>query len=313
MSAPDQTASSNPMVGIGLMAAAMAVIPLMDVFAKLLSSDHGAIQIGLGRFIGQAVMALVVMALLRQKTAWLPTRLSLHFWRGALLAIATLFFFAALKTMPIANALAIFFVEPMILTALSAVLLKEQVGPRRVIAVVVGFGGALLVIKPSWSVFGPAALLPLVTATAFAGYLLLTRILSGTGNVWSQHLATGLSGSLILGLALIVATVFGFEEVAAKAISSTQWAYYIGLALVGAGAHSLIVLAFARAPAATLAPLTYLEIVSATVLGYLVFADFPDALTWLGIVIIVGSGLYIMHRERIRQSPIAGRRRPVKR
>lgn len=286
----------------------------MDVFAKILGDDHGAVQIGLGRFVGQALLAFLVLICLGQAKALLPQRLPLHVLRGVLLAVATLFFFAALKTMPIANALAIFFVEPMILTAMSAVLLKEQVGPRRALAVLVGFGGALLVIQPSWSVFGPAALLPLVTATAFAGYLLLTRILSDTGSVWSQHLATGLSGSLVLGLALVIATVAGFEELAAKAISSHQWGFYIGLALAGALSHSLIVLAFARAPASTLAPLTYLEIVSATILGYLVFSDFPDALTWLGISIIVGSGLYIMHRERVRQSEtVVERRRSMKR
>lgn len=285
------------MRGIGLMTVAMLLVPVMDVTAKYLSAFQSPLQITLGRFGFQMLFAFLVAALgpglavLRAPNIW-P-----HLLRGLFLAGASLCFFTAIAIMPVADAVAIFFVEPMILTALSALVLRERVGPRRWAAVVVGLIGAMVIIRPGFAAFGATALLPLAAAFLFALYLMVTRQLSGSGGMLCVQFTAGLAGTVVLGLAFLAANAVGYAPAAAVMPDAAGWALLAAVGGLSFVAHGLIVKAFAAAPASVLAPFNYLEIVSATLFGYLVFGDFPDGATWLGIGLIVGSGLYIAHRE----------------
>ena len=285
---------------MALMALAMTVLPLMDVLAKLLGQTMPVLEVTLSRFAFQAVLAMLIALAMGNPSTLLPPRMGLHALRGLFLAVATLLFFAALKVMPIPDTLGIFFTEPLILTALSTVVLGERVGWRRWSAVAVGFVGALFIIRPSWAVFGLTALLPLGAAFLFAGYLLLTRRLRLEGSLLAAQFVTGVAGTVALGAALLLTSLLGPAELRAVVPDNVEWLQLFGIGVISFVAHGLVVVAFRYATAAALAPLNYLEIVSATLLSYLVFDQFPEPPVWLGIAIIVGSGLYVAHRERRR-------------
>lgn len=299
MSGQTSEPASGVGAGLGLMTLAMLLVPVMDVIAKLLGKDIPPLEITFVRFLLQALLSLI-FGLVFLRGNLLPDRLGLHMVRGLCLSFATLCFFAALKTMPLANTLAVFFVEPIILTGLSALILREQVGARRWLASCVGFAGAVLIIRPSWAQFGATSLLPLAAAFLFACYLLLTRHLSNTGPTLAMHFAAGFAGALALGLALGATSLLGLEGAVAVWPDAGQAGQMLVIGVIGFVSHYLVIMAFARAPASVLAPLNYLEIVSATTLGYLVFKEFPDAMTWAGIGLIILSGLYITHRESLR-------------
>ena len=218
--------------------------------------------------------------------------------RGVLMGIATVAFITALSYMPVADAIAIFFVEPLILTLLSAWVLREQVGWRRIAACLVGFAGALIVVRPSFEELGWVAALPLVTACTFAVYLLLTRKLAQGEDPIAMQAWAGLFGMLFLAVVLVAGEGSGSAVFDPIWPDARGWALMLGVGVMATISHVFLVFAFRFAPASTLAPLQYLEIVAATTFGYLVFGDFPDALKWLGIAIIVGSGLFVFWRER---------------
>ncbi|WP_439527736.1 DMT family transporter [Pannonibacter sp.] len=303
MSPPDHRTDSPRDIfhGILFMIAGMGVVPVMDVLAKVLAGHIPALEVSFARFFFQALITMIIALVWTRSLSTLrPQRWGVNLLRGALLSGATLAFFTALKVMPVADAIAIFFVEPMILTALSAVILKETVGPRRWAAVGVGLVGAMLIVRPSFAAFGASALLPLVTATLFAFYLIITRKLAGEDSLLSMQFTTALGGGATLGVVLLVAATTGIGGFALVVPGSLDLLMMVAIGLISFISHGFIVRAFALAPASVLAPFNYLEIVSATLLGYLVFRDFPDLPTWGGIALIVASGLYIAHRERLR-------------
>lgn len=290
--------------GISLMTIAMLLIPTMDIVAKYLTATLPPLEIAFGRFFFQSIFAFLTAAIGPGVATLWPPRVWPHLLRGVFLAGATVLFFTALRVMPVADAIAVFFVEPMILTVLSAIFLKEQIGMRRWIAVAIGLAGALIIIRPGFDVFGVAALLPLGTAFLFALYLVITRKLSGEGSMLAIQFTTGIGGALLLGGFAVAAVIFNVDEAPFTMPALPGIGLLAAIGAISFFAHGLIVRAFAVAPASVLAPFNYLEIVSGTFLGYLVFGDFPKATTWLGIAIIVGCGLYIAHRERINQQAV---------
>ena len=201
--------------------------------------------------------------------------------------------------MPIADALAIVFIEPFILLILGYFLFGNPVGLRRIVASIVGFAGALLVIQPSLMHYGTAALYPLGTAFSFAFYMLSTQAIATRMHPVTQQLHTSIAGSLICLPIMLWADGTGIIELDPVMPQGLNWLWLFGVGFWAAASHMCMTVALNCAPASTLAPLHYLEIVTAVALGYLVFGDFPNALTWAGIAIIVASGLYIIQRERI--------------
>lgn len=302
--------TDRPLTGILCMLGFCVLAPLMDACAKATPAEIPAAEIVLGRF-GIQVLALVPVAIAMGHSLRCTSQEALsHLLRALALLSATVLFFTAVREMPIANAIAIFFVEPFILTLLSAVILKESIGPRRIIACIIGFGGALLIIRPSFSELGLVALFPLGTAFFFALYMVLTRMMSGKGHPVVMQAQTAIAATLVLLPVLLLADGSGISYL--DPVMPTGKAIYtlLGVGFFATVSHIFITYALKFAPAATIAPLQYLEIVSATAVGYAIFGDMPDSLTFLGIAIIVGSGLYVFAREQAQGQRIIRRRPP---
>lgn len=275
---------------------AMVLLPLMDVIAKYLTQSMASGQIVWGRMLFQSLFLLPFMWPLRHK-------LSVNQWylfaiRGVLIATATLFFFTALTKLPVADALAIFFIEPLLLTLLSALFLGEKIGIRRASAVLVGFAGALIIIQPSATAFGIYAILPLGAAFCFACYLVITRKLAQTNHAVLIQLYTGIAGLITVCIALMIGNALGIQFLTISAPTGNEWGLLILLGGIGCVGHLLVVLAFSFADASMLAPFQYFEIIGAVVFGWYFFSDMPALSTWIGIAIIVGSGLYVYLREQ---------------
>lgn len=297
---PHPTAS-NPLRGMALMAGCMLVLPGMDAIAKYMANVEGMSpgQITFYRFFFQLVCTLPVLVLLQGRQAFSAHRPGLNLLRGALHGAASLMFFAAVKYMPLADVFAIYFVEPFILTALSALFLGDRVGWRRWLAILVGFGGAMIVIQPSYAIFGWTALLPVACAFLFALYMFLNRALGEADTPMTMQTMAGLGGTAFMGLALMAGTGLGSGDFEMSLpASSLGLALLLLLGSISGYIHLLVVRAFRMAPLSVLAPFQYFEIIAATVLGYALFGDFPTLSKWSGILIIVGSGLFILWREQ---------------
>lgn len=288
----DRAAARNVERAMLIMVVAMLLLPAIDALAKVLAATVPAGLIAWSRFAFQS--ALLAPAALKMRHSAQPV----HAARGALLAVTTLMFFAAVRVLPLAEAISIFFVEPLILTLLSAVLLRESIGWRRISAVIVGFAGALIIIRPSYEIFGLHALLPLGAAFCFALYLILTRRIAPREDPTTMQFHAGFYGFLVMSAGLAAGWAFDIGVLTPVWPTMTDWVLLALIGVVATVGHQMVVHAFRRAEAAILAPFQYLEIVGATAYGFILFGDFPDATTWLGVAIIVGSGFYVFHRER---------------
>ncbi len=294
-------AHPNMLKGLTIMAFAMTILPCMDAIAKYMSTFQAMSpgQVTFYRFFFQMVLTLPLLVTVAGKDAFRAKRPWMNLLRGVLHAAATLLFFTAVKYMPLADVFAIYFVEPFMLTAMSALFLGEKVGWRRWLAILIGFGGAMIVFQPSFEIFGLKALLPVVCAFLFALYLFLNRAIGDADPPLTMQTIAGLGGTLFMGLALWIGHGLGNADFT-PALPNSLFALALMLVLGGLSGygHLLVVHAFRLAPVSILAPFQYFEIISATILGFLVFGDFPSLSKWLGVVIIVGSGLYVIWRER---------------
>lgn len=297
--------------GLICMILAMLLLPVGDTFAKLLTGAMDPLAVTMWRLLAQGLFLVPVALVMRKrlKGAMLSPAVMLS---GALLAVSLTSLIHAFSVMPIATAIAIFFVEPLILTVLAGPLLKEYAGPRRLIAVGVGLVGAMIVIRPGYSVYGWATLLPLLSACAYALNMIVLKRASGTRSALTMQCGATLTASSIVVVAAGLMSVLGGVDLAP--LVSDGWAWGAILASGGMAALSFLLIAeaFRRDDATALAPFQYFEIISATVLGLVVFKTFPDSLTVLGIAIILGSGLYVFHREGQSDKSAPRRRRSVR-
>ncbi|MDP6109340.1 MAG: DMT family transporter, partial [Rhodospirillales bacterium] len=240
------------------------------------------------RYFFHLLYLLPIVVLRYGPSALMPRFPGLQIIRGGFLLLSTILFFTAISLMPIADALALFFVSPLIVTALSPVLLGENVGFRRWIAVSIGFIGALIIIRPGMTVINTGTLLALGAGTIYALYMVATRKLSGS----APPLVT-LTFTAILGTVAMSAAV-PFQWITPDAVDLLMMAAMGGCAALG---HYLLIKAFDHAPASVLAPFGYSKIVMATVIGFFFFGDFPNTWTWVGVGVIIASGVYISLRE----------------
>lgn len=294
-------ASASPdrvLPGIVMMLGFCAVAPLIDVAAKMAAQSVSVTQVTLLRVVVQAVLMLPVALMLRQPLALPAPLMRLVALRALMLIGSTYAFVAAVRVMPIADALAIVFVEPFLLLALGYLMFGDQVGPRRIGASVVGFLGALLVIQPNFAAFGTVALYPLATALFFALYMLLTRRIAREVPPEAMQAQTALYGAVLMLPVLALGHGAGVAELSVAAASGAVWVQLGCVGLAATVSHLLITYALRYAPSATLAPLHYLEIIASVTFGWLFFADWPNPLSWAGIAVITASGLYIIARER---------------
>lgn len=292
---------SDTLRGMTLMAGCMLVLPVMDAIAKYMANEGmSPAQVTFYRFFFQLLCTLPLMLAISPRMLFSVKRPGLNLLRGILHAAASLMFFAAVKYMPLADVFAIYFVEPFILTAMSAAFLGEKVGWRRWLAIAIGFGGAMIVIQPSFAVFGWTSLLPVACAFLFSLYLFLNRAMGDADTPLAMQTIAGIGGTLFMGLVLLGGRYFDSPDLTMSLPSSSHGLILLLiLGSISGYIHLLVVRAFRMAPLSLLAPFQYFEIISATVLGYVLFSDFPTPSRWLGIAIIVASGLFIIWRENI--------------
>jgi drug/metabolite transporter (DMT)-like permease len=287
--------AANPLRGILLLIVAVSTFSVLDTVAKYLSRTYPVPMIVWARYVFHVLFMLL---LLGRSTGWdmmRSRRPGLQVMRGLVLAASSMLFFSALSRLPIAEASAITFVSPLLLTAMSVWFLRERVRASAWIAVVVGFVGVLIIVRPGGAVFQPAALLALGTAACFATYQLMTRKLAGIDST----LATLFIGALVGTVAMSIVVPFFW------ALPQTAWhaVLFVFMGVLGAGGHFVLIRAFEYAPASVLAPFVYAQLVVVLILGYLVFDAFPDGPSLVGMGIIVASGAWIAtHQTRAPKS-----------
>jgi len=315
LTAPGRPAilENSSVTGMICMAVAMLLLPIGDTFAKILTGHLSAIEVTTARLLAQGLCLAPIAFFMRHRLrgSMFSPIVALS---GGLVMVTLTSLIWAFSVMPIATAIAIFFAEPLILTALVGPLLGERVGPRRMIAVLVGLLGVLIIIRPGGEL-GPAALLPLLAAFCYALNMIVLRKASGTRS--SLTVQCGATFYACLGMVVVSLGLGATGQLVPSFANLPGWAWGAILAAGGLAAASFILIAeaFRQAEAGMLAPFQYLEIIGATAMGYLVFAEFPDGLTWLGIGIILGSGLYVFWREQIptNRTSMRPRRRRTRR
>jgi len=268
---------------------AWAILPFMDTIAKYLSSDLSFFQITWARYFFTVFWALPLMFFFYRKNLTWSTQPRLQIFRGLTLFFANVLFFYSISIISMAKALTLAFVAPLITTALSPIFLDEKVGFRRWSAVLIGFVGSLIVIRPGFIEFNLASIAALGTGFFYGIYLVITRKLHSSDSPLLTLLLTGVVGAIIGSF--IVPVVW---------INPTfnQWALLSLMGIFACLGHLFLILSLKYADASKLAPFGYFEIVTNIMLGYYFFGDFPHHWTWIGLAIIIWSGVYISLRER---------------
>ena len=263
-------------------------LPVMDGFAKFLSDDLPILQITWARYFFTVVFTLPIMMFFFKKQLVWSDKPKLQILRGLILLSANICFFYAISIISLAKALTLAFVAPLIVTAFSPVMLAEKVGFRRWTAVVVGFIGSLVVIRPGFVELNFASLAALGTGILYGFYLIITRKLSTSDNPLLTLLITGMVG------AILVSAIIPFYWVKP---SLNQWSLMAGIGVFACIGHLFLILSLKYADASKFAHLGYTEIIPNVIIGYYFFSELPDNWTYLGLFIIVLSGLYISRRE----------------
>jgi len=269
---------------------AWAILPFMDTIAKYLSSDLSFFQITWARYFFTVFFTLPFMFFFFRKNLTLTTQPKLQILRGATLFFSNVLFFYSISIISMAKALTLAFVAPLITTALSPFILGEKVGFRRWSAVIVGFMGSLIVIRPGFIDFNLASIAALGTGCFYGIYLIITRKLHNSDSPLLTLLLTGVVGAVVASF---------FVPVIWINPTFNQWSLLALMGIFACLGHLFLILSLKYADASKLAPFGYFEIVSNVILGYYFFGDFPHYWTWVGLSIIICSGIYISLRERL--------------
>ncbi|MGA9411092.1 MAG: DMT family transporter [Roseobacter sp.] len=288
----------RPFLGIMLMLGFCVLAPVGDAVAKILGQTVPIGQLVLVRFAVQAAVLIPLVWITRR--AWRMNRRVgvLTFIRTVLHIVGIATMVTALKFLPLADAIAIAFVMPFIMLVLGKFALKEEVGSRRIIACTIGFLGTLLIVQPSFAQVGWPALLPVAVAFNFALFMLVTRQIAKETDPISLQAVSGVMALVIMLPILLVFQGSSFTQMHLIHVSSFEWSLLLSIGILGTIAHLLMTWSLRYAPSATLAPMQYLEIPFATVLGFIVFGDLPNPVASTGILITILAGLYVILRER---------------
>lgn len=274
--------------GIILMCVGVACLCINDAIAKKLTAGYSPLQILFMRNIIALPFAILIAYRMGGKAALKSHRPLAHFFRGALWIGATIMFFTSIMFLGLAEATALIFVAPLFITALSAIFLREQVGWRRWVAVIVGFIGVLIAIRPGTAAFQTISLLPVATAFVYAILMLSARWVDSRESVWTLLLyMTGTAAVLSAFIVPLVWVPIRLEDL---------W-LFVAIAIFGTAGMTMMTQAFRLASAVVVAPLDYTAIIWATLLGWLFWTEIPDGFTFLGAAIIIASGVFIIWRE----------------
>lgn len=309
---------------LGALCAVLAVVffSANDVAIKWLSDGYALHQVVLIRsFIGLAIILAIIAPMTDGFAIARTKKLKMHLLRGSFVVFANLTFFLGLAAMPLAEAVAIFFISPLVITVFSVVFLGETVGPKRWAAIGLGFVGVLIMVRPGTAAFQPASLLPLVSAFCYAGMHIMTRRIGGTES--AATMAFYIQIMFIIVCAAMGLTVgwgqFGDQTDPSLAFLLRAWEWPLlsdlpVFVLIGAGtafAGYLISQAYRVAEASFVAPFEYLALPMAVVWGMVIFDEFPGLTDYLGMALILAAGLFMVWREG--QKPAAKIRRPLRR
>ena len=278
------------MKAIILNVSAWMLLPFMDGLAKYLSTDMPILQITWARYFFTVILTLPIMFLFFNKQLTWSEKPKLQILRGLVLLIANICFFYAISIISLAKALTLAFIAPLIVTALSPFFLGEKVGFRRWSAVIIGFIGSLIVIRPGFIEFNLASIAALGTGFFYGIYLVITRKLHTSDSPLLTLLLTGVVGAVIASFVVPVVWVNP---------TFNQWSLLALMGIFACLGHLFLILSLKYADASKLAPFGYFEIVTNVILGYYFFSDFPHHWTWVGLTIIISSGIYISFRERV--------------
>lgn len=281
----------HPLRGALLMVGAVSVFALMDTISKYLARSYPVPGIVWARYAFQMLVMLLFLAPRMKLDLVRSRRPGLQIARGAVLAFSSLILVTALKFMPIAETSAIMFVTPLLVVALSASALGERPGTGIWAAVIAGFVGVLVIVRPGAGMFSWAALLALLAAVCFAFYQILTRKLTGVDRTMTTLFYPAMVGTAALSVTL------PFVWTAPQSLWHA--ALFATIGVLGGISHFILIRAYESAPASVLAPLQYSQLASVLFLGWLVFDDFPDSWSLLGMTIIVASGVFVATRRRL--------------
>ena len=269
---------------------AWIILPFMDTIAKYLSAELSFFQITWARYFFTIFWTLPLMFFFFRKNLSWSQNIKLQIFRGLTLFSANICFFYSISVISMAKALTLAFVAPLVTTAISPIFLNEKVGIRRWSAVLIGFIGCLVVIRPGFLEFNLATIAALGTGCFYGIYLVITRKLHSTDNPLLTLLLTGVVGFIIASF---------FVPIVWINPTPTQWSWLALMGIFACLGHILLIYSLRFADASKLAPFGYFEIITNIILGYYVFKDFPDVWTFIGLFIIISSGVYVFSRERI--------------
>lgn len=290
--ATSQTDRRNRLVGIALMCGALLCFSGLDASAKWLNRFQDPLLTVWARYAFSVVLVSVILnpwttpGLLRTRRPWLQAG------RSVLLVLSTALNFFALQHLQLTETTAILFATPLLLALIAGPMLGEWAGPRRLAAIAVGFVGVLIIARPGLGGMHPAALFSVAGVFCYALYGVSTRLLAAYDSSATTMFYSGLAGVAIMTPVL--------PFVWTTPASALAWILMVAVGAFGALGHWLLILAHARAPVPVLSPFTYTQILWMIVLGYLVFGDVPDRWTLIGSAVVIGSGLYLLYRERVR-------------
>ncbi len=281
------------MKAIILNLSAWVMLPVMDGFAKYLSSTLPVLQITWSRYFFTVVIVLPIMLIFFRKNLTWTEQPKLQLIRGLLLFCANILFFYSISVISLAKALTLAFIAPLIVTVLSPFLLGEKVGIRRWAAVITGFIGSLIVIRPGFVEINLASIAALGTGVLYAFYLIVTKKLHNSDHPLLTLLLTGVVGAIIG--TMIMPTVWVQPTI-------TEWYMMFAIGFFASIGHLLLILSLRYADASKLAPFGYFEIVTNIIIGFFFYNNFPDHWHFIGLFIIVSSGIYVFRREVLHKS-----------
>ncbi len=281
------------MKAIILNLSAWVMLPIMDGFAKHLSSTLPVLQITWSRYFFTVIIVFPIMFFFFKKNLKWSEKPKLQLIRGLLLFSANILFFYSISVISLAKALTLAFISPLIVTILSPILLNEKVGFKRWAAVIMGFIGSLIVLRPGFVEINLASIAALGTGFLYGIYLIVTRKLHNSDHPLLTLLLTGVVGAIIGSM--IVHTVWVQPTI-------TEWYMMFAIGFFASIGHFLLILSLRYADASKLAPFGYFEIITNIIIGYYFFNHFPDNWTFIGLFVIVSSGIYILRREALNKS-----------
>lgn len=283
----------QPLAGIIMMCVGVACLTINDAFAKALTTFYPSVQILFLRNLIALPFAVLIALRMGGHALLRSHRPVTHLWRGMIWVCAGALFFTGLRHLGLAEATVLIFAAPVFITALAALVLKEPVGWRRWSAVVVGFLGVLIVVRPGLDTFHPASVFPIGSAALYAVLMISARWVDPRESVWTLMLYLVGTGALLCG----IVSPFIWAPLRGEDI----W-MFLALAVFGTAGMTLMTQAFRMAPAAAVAPFDYTALIWSTVLGWVIWTEVPDFFTFAGALIISSSGLFIVFRERANRT-----------